>query len=105
MFPSEMVILMAIAVNKDSGKKPLTRPRDVLGEYIGYLYNSLVNSGYLKRGWAGGYQLTPTGNKAVLAFLNRNETKAKDVIKRLERLGIEHTREMDKLVRKAIGVK
>ena len=44
MFPSEMVILMAIAVNKDTGKKLLTRPMDVTGEYIGYLYDSLVTA-------------------------------------------------------------
>lgn len=48
MFPNEMVILMAIAVGKDAGKELLTRPMDVTGEYIGYLYNSLVSRDYLK---------------------------------------------------------
>ncbi len=41
MFPSEMAILMAIAVTGNSDKKLLTRPMDVAGEYITNLYNSL----------------------------------------------------------------
>jgi hypothetical protein len=40
---------MAIAATGDSGKELLTRPMDVVGEYIGYLYDSLVNRGFLKR--------------------------------------------------------
>lgn len=45
MFPSELAILMAIAVAGDSGKKLLTHPMDVTGECIGYLYGSLVRRG------------------------------------------------------------
>lgn len=105
MFPSEMVILMAIAVNKDTGKKLLTRPMDVTGEYIGYLYNSLVNRGYLRRSWSGGYQLTPIGKRALLEFLRKNKTRAKDMTRRLEQLGIEYGQEMDKLGKEAVMVK
>ena len=48
LFPGEMVILIAIAGAGDFGKKILTRPMDVTGEYIGYLYDSLVRRGYLE---------------------------------------------------------
>jgi len=61
MFPSEMAMLMAIAVAGDSGKKLLIRPMGVVGEYIGYLYDSMVNRGYLKRDSSGEYQLTVKG--------------------------------------------
>ena len=61
MFPSEMVILMAIAQTRDCGKKSLTRPMDVIGEYIGYLCNSLVIRGYTSGNHSMGYQLTPKG--------------------------------------------
>ena len=105
MFPSQMVILMAIAVNRDAGKKLLTRPMDVTSEYIGYLYDSLVNRGYLRGNRSRGYQLTSIGREALLEFLHKNETKAKDMIKRLQQLGIEYTQEMDKLGKEVIEVK
>ena len=107
MFPSEMVILMAIAVNKDSGKKLLTRPMDVTGEYIGYLYDSLVRRGYIKCSSLRGYQLTPTGREALFEFLHKNETRVKDTIKRLQQLGIEisQEQEIDKLEKETIEVK
>ena len=105
MFPSEMVILMAIATDGDNGKELLTRPMDVQGEYIRYLYDSLIHRGYLRRSWSRGYQLTSVGKEALLEFLRKNETRTKDVIKRLEQLGIEYSQEMDKLEKEAIGVK
>ena len=105
MFPSQMVILMAIAVNRDAGKKLLTRPMDVTSEYIGYLYDSLVNRGYPRGNRSKGYQLTSIGREALLEFLHKNETKAKDMIKRLQQLGIEYTQEMDKLGKEVIEVK
>ncbi|MFC2001524.1 hypothetical protein ACFLUZ_03345 [Chloroflexota bacterium] len=106
MFPSEMVILMAIAVNKDTGKKLLNRPMDVTGEYIGYLYDSLINRGYLKGNGLLGYQLTSMGRETLLNFLRKNETRAKDTIKRLRQLGIEiepkQEQMIDKLEKEAI---
>ena len=105
MFPSEMVILMAIGSKKDAGKRLLTRPSDVTGEYIGYLYDSLVKRGYIKGGSLRGYQLTSIGRKALLEFLYKNENRAKDTIKRLHQLGIEYTQEMEKLRKDAIEVK
>ncbi len=105
MFPSEMVILMAIAVTKDSGKKLLTRPMDVTGEYIGYLYDSLVSRGYLRGNRKRGYQLTSMGRESLLGFWHENETKVRETIKRLQQLGIECSQEMEKLAREAVEVK
>jgi predicted transcriptional regulator len=99
MFPSEMVILMAIAVDKDDGKKLLTRPMDVAGEYIGYLYDSLVRRGYIKNGRFRGYQLTSKGTEALMEFLHENKARAEDTIKRLQQLGIESSQKMDRLVK------
>ena len=109
MLPSEMVILMAIGVNKNTGKKLLTRPMDITGEYIGYLYNSLVSRGYLKGHRSTGYQLTPIGREAILEFIHKNKTRAKDVVKRLKLLGIEISPEQEqklgKLEKEAIKAK
>jgi len=89
MLPSEMVILMAIVVNGNFGKELLTRPMDITSEYIGYLYNSLVNRGFLKHKATTGYQLTSAGRKAISDFVKRNKTRTEDVVKRLQLLGIE----------------
>jgi len=109
MFPSEMIILMAIAVNKDAGKKLLNRPMDVTGEYIGYLYDSLVRRGYLKKDSSRAYQLTSKGREALFELLCENKTRIKDMIKRLQQLGIEinqeQEQEIDKFEREAIEVK
>ena len=109
MFPSEMIILMAIAVNKDAGKKLLNRPMDVTGEYIGYLYDSLVRRGYLKKDSSRAYQLTSKGREALFELLYENKTRIKDTIKRLQQLGIEinqeQEQEIDKLEKEAIEVK
>ena len=105
MFPSEMAILMAIAVTRGAGEKLLNRPMDVVGKYVGYLYDSLVTRGYLKRGGSTGYQLTPKGREALFEFLYANKTRVKDTIKALQRLGIEVNLEEDSLEREAIKVK
>ena len=97
MFPTEMVILMAIAVARDSSKKLLTQPMDVTGEYIGYLYDSLVRRGYLKGNRLRGYQLTSKGGEALVEFLHQNRSRLKDTIKTLEQLGIESSQEINKL--------
>ena len=105
MFPSEVEILMAIAINKATGKKLLMHPMDVIGEYIGYLYDSLVSRGYLRRNRSRGYQLTSMGRGTLLEFLHENEAWAKDTIKSLRQLGIEYTQEMDELGKEAIEVR
>lgn len=109
MFPSEIVILMAIATARDSGKELLTRPMDVLGEYIGYLYDSLVRRGYIQGSGSRGYQLTSEGRDALFEFLYKNKTRVKDTIKTLQRLGIEISQEQEqkigKLEKEAITIK
>lgn len=97
MFPSEMVILMAIAVTRDSGRKLLNRPMDVTGEYVGYLYDSLVRRDYLSGNSTKGYTLTPKGREVLFEFLHKNESRVRDTIKRLQQLGIECSQEMDKI--------
>ena len=104
MFPSEMVILMAIAVTRDSGKKLLARPMDITGEYVGYLYNSLVKRGYIKSKGFRGYQLTPEGKKALIEFLRDNKTTVKETITTLQQLNIEVNQNIDELEKEAIEV-
>ncbi len=105
MFPSEMVILMAIAVTGDRGKELLTRPMDVTGEYVGYLYDSLVRRGYLKGNKSRGYALTPMGRETLFEFLRENKNRTKETINALQRLGIKVGRGIDKLEKEAIGVR
>ena len=97
MFPSEMLILMASAAARDSSKKLLANRMDVVDEYIGYLYDSLVKRGYLKRSSSGEYQLTSMGNEVFFEFLHYNRTRARDMIERLQQLGIEVSPEIDVL--------
>ena len=104
MFPSEMAILMAIASTRDSGKKLLTRPMDVVGEYIGYLCESLVKRGYLKRNGSREYRLTPQGRESLFEFLYENKTEVEDAIKTLQQLGIEVSQRADSLEKEAIKV-
>jgi len=104
MFPSEMAILMAIAVARDAGKKLLTRPMDVVGEYVGYLCDSLVSCGYLKRDGSREYQLTSRGREALVEFLYANKTKVKDAMKTLQQLGIEVDLDVDNLEKEVIKV-
>jgi predicted transcriptional regulator len=96
MLPSEMIILMATVVNTKTGHKLLTRPMDITSEYIGYLYNSLVNRGYLKGHRTTGYQLTVIGREAIFDFIRKNRTRSQDVVKRLKMLGIEISPEQEK---------
>ena len=105
MFPSEMVILMAIAENKTASKELLTGQTDVIGEYIGYLYDSLVKRGYLSENRFRGYQLTLTGKKELLEFLHKNDDRAELMIKRLQQLGIKSSHKIDKLREETIEVK
>jgi len=96
MLPSEMVILMAITINKSTGQKLLTNPMDITSEYIGYLYNSLVNRGYLKGHLSTGFRLTTIGREAIHNFIKKNGSKATDVVQRLRILGIEISSEQEK---------
>lgn len=103
-----MIILMATVVNTKTGDKLLNKPMDITGEYISYLYNSLVNRGYLKGHRATGYQLTVFGREAISDFIKKNRTKSKDVVNRLKMLGIEISKEqqrkIEKIEREAVGM-
>lgn len=105
MFLSEMVILKAIAVARDIGKELLVRPTDVIGDYIGYLYDSLVRRGYIKGNSSTAYQLTLKGRETLVEFLHQNRTRVKDTIKTLQQLGIEISQDIDKLGKEAMEVK
>ena len=98
MLPSEMVILMAITINKRTGQKLLTNPLDITSEYIGYLYNSLVNRGFLKGHRTTGFRLTTIGREAIQNFVRKNRSKDLDVVERLHLLGIEISPEQERKI-------
>ena len=104
MFPSEMVILMAIVVAEGSSNKLLTRPMDVTSEYLGYLCNSLVKRGYLGRNSSTGYQLTHKGRQTILEFMQKNKNKVNDTVNMLHQLGIEGSQTIEKLEKKEIAI-
>ncbi len=104
MFPSEMVILMAIEVSSAHGKK-LLNPVGFPDEYISNLYDSLVRRDYLKKNTLRGYQLTSKGRETLFEFLLENKTRVEDTIKTLQQLGIETGQELDELVKEVIEVK
>ena len=104
MFPSEVAVLMAIVSTRDCGRKLLTRPTDVVGDYIGYLCDSLVEYGYLKRDGSKEYQVTPQGKKVLLEFLYQNKTKVEDAVRTLQQLGIKINQKVDKLEKETVKV-
>ena len=89
MFPAEMLILMAIALAGDSVSKIVDRPMDVSGEYIYYLYESLVKRGYLSCNDFNEYSLTLKGKKAICEFLRKNKEKLHDMVRMLRIMGVE----------------
>ena len=106
MLPSEMVILLAVLIGKDASRKLLERPMDVTGEYMGYLNDSLVKRGYLRRRRAG-FTLTDSGRQAIAGFLRKQGLKASAAADKLRQIGIEvteeHRQKIDKLLREAAG--
>jgi DNA-binding MarR family transcriptional regulator len=101
MLPGEMIILMAIVVSSKVGQNVLTRPLDITREYVGYLFNSLVNRGYLKQhSFSGGYQLTPTGREEIFNFIKKNRARSRDIFERLRLLGIEISRDQEQRIHK-----
>jgi len=104
MFLGEMVILMAIGVSRDSGKRLLAQPVGRERDYIGYLCDSLVKRGFLKGNKTRGYELTLMGMKTLFEFLLENKNRARDMVKTLRRLGIECSQDVDELVEEAVEV-
>lgn len=105
MFPSEMVILMSIALSDDAGRILIGRPMDVLNEYIGNLYESLIKRGFIRDNGSKGYKLTSKGNETLLTFLNENRTKAEDIIEALQQLGIESNYRLGELGKEVVGTR
>jgi len=105
MFPGEMIILMTAAASGDSRKKQLTGSMDITSEYIGYLYVSLVERGYLKKVGSREYQLTKKGWEAVFEFLCDNKNKGNIMVKRLLQLGIDISQRIDELEEEVVKLK
>ena len=74
MFPSEMVVLMAIATTSKAYSKSDIEPSDTVGDYTSHLYKSLVNRGYLREAGVHRYWLTAKGRVVVREFLHDNKT-------------------------------
>jgi len=89
MFPSEMVVLMAMASTGQSLSKLLGRPENVPSDYVDYLYKSLIRRGYLNENNSESYKLTVKGRLAIYNFLRQNETKVQNLAEALQNLGIE----------------
>ena len=98
MLPSEMIILLAIVIDRKKGDELRNQPMDVTGKYIGYLYDSLVNRGYLKQHGAKSYQLTTMGRETLFDFMRTNKTRSSEFVSRLQQLGIQITPEQEQKI-------
>jgi len=74
MFPSEILILMSTDQAGGFSDEQLTRPIDKTGQYVGYLYDSLVSRGFLQGDIASGYHLTQKGREAISQALTEQQT-------------------------------
>lgn len=74
MFPSEILILTSIEKAGGFSDKQLSRPIDITGKYVGYLYDSLVSRGFLEGDKATGYRLTRKGSEAIAEALTGQQT-------------------------------
>lgn len=89
MFPSEMVVLMAIATTSKAYDRADSKPAETSNDYTSHLYESLIQRGFLLETGAHRYQLTVKGKVVVRDFLHDNKTKVRDIIRILKELGIE----------------
>lgn len=101
---SEMVILMATEVARNSSKK-LLNPVGTTSKDTSSLFDSLVRRGYLKKNSLRGYQLTSEGREFLFEFLLEDKTRVKMMTKALQQLGVEASEEIDKLAREVLEVK
>jgi hypothetical protein len=89
MFPSEMVVLMAIATTSKVYGNSDSHPADKATDYTSQLYESLIQRGYLQEAGAQRYRLTNKGRVVVRDFLRDNKTKVRDIMRTLKDLGID----------------
>ena len=89
MFPSEMVVLMAMATTSKAYGKSNGRPAGTASDYTSHLYESLIQRGYLRETGIHKYKLTTKGRVVVRDFMHDNKTKVRDIIRILRELGIE----------------
>jgi len=97
MLPSEMEIMLAIALNKSVGKQLANSSMDVISEYFINVFNSLVSRGYLKGNRVRGYRLTPMGKTTLIRLLQENEARTRNALRRSKILGVDYHTRMDKL--------
>ena len=97
MLPSEMEIILAIALNKSVGKKLANSSMDVISEYFINVFNSLVSRGYLKGNRVKGYQLTPMGKTTLIRLLQENGARTQDALIRTKILGVDYHTCLDTL--------
>ena len=83
MLPSEMIILMAISISKNTGRNLLTNSLGITNEYINYLYNNLVNRGFLKGHRSTGFRLTTIGRETIQNFIREHRYNGLDINERL----------------------
>ena len=89
MFPSEMVVLMAIATTTRAYSKSDVQPADTVSNYTSHLYKSLIERGYLREAGGHRYRLTAKGRVVVRDFLHDNRTRVRDIMRTLKELGID----------------
>lgn len=89
MFPSEMVVLMAIATTTKAYGKSDVQSADTVSNYTSHLYESLIERGYLREAGVHRYRLTVRGRVVVRDFLHDNKTKVRDIMRTLKELGID----------------
>ncbi len=100
MFTDEMIISMAIEEAGELVTYPINHPKEIKGNHIGYLCDSLVRHGYLTANSLKGYQLTPKGREAILweAMLLvrcKDKARAKSRMEGLERIYTEISQQID----------
>ena len=89
MFPSEMVVLMAIVTTSKAYSKSDVQPADTTTDYTSHLYDSLIKRGYLREVGVHRYWLTAKGRVVVREFLRDNKKKVRDIMRTLKELGID----------------
>ncbi len=76
MFPSEIEILKAADKIQEFNQSRLIHSTDVIGEYIGYIYDSLVRRGFIRGDRSTGYEITKKGRERISEYLSKRALKA-----------------------------